>query len=433
MYETLADIEALSLRCKSSQSKSYISEAILCYRSGAYRAAIVSTWIALVFDLIDKVRELALSGDAAAKVLETQHENYITQIEQNNPVGFKGALEFERGILETCKNQLQFFDPQQFIDLQRLREDRHRCAHPSFLQVGLPYTPSAEQARLHIRNVILHVLAQPPVQGKAALARLKALISSTYFPMNTPQAITQLQSNGFIHPTDGLIKGLLDLLIFGFVTNGDALYGQNKALVAIEAIYSLEPAISEERMKLQINKVIKDVPDPDLDKAATLVAATSYAGDILEQPSKDKLTQFIEIGLPLSAVLSLATNSYFLTAVQTRVDDLTRDDLLALISSVGPNKILINCALTALSRAANWYEANAIFSGGIMPLFQLLSADDAKRIIRMPDETGADLHGSNGMRVFLDHLRQSCSIPEAELDALLIQHRYMANPDRADD
>ena len=77
MIESLADIEALLLRCRSEQSKEYVSEAVLCYRSGAYRAAIVGTWIAVVFDLMDKIRELALSGDGAAVTLQTQYERYL--------------------------------------------------------------------------------------------------------------------------------------------------------------------------------------------------------------------------------------------------------------------------------------------------------------------------------------------------------------------
>lgn len=153
MSETLADIEALSLQCRSDQSKSYISESLQCYRAGAYRAAIVTSWIAVVFDLIDKIRELALAGDAAAKELENRYETYISQIENSNPQGIQNALEYERDILDICKNRLQFFDAQQLVDLLRLKEDRHRCAHPSFQQVGVPYSPSAEQARLHIRNV----------------------------------------------------------------------------------------------------------------------------------------------------------------------------------------------------------------------------------------------------------------------------------------
>ena len=104
----------------------------------------MSAWIAVVFDLIDKIRELALAGDGTAKALEQQYDTYLLQIDQGDGQGIKNALGFERDILSTCKDRLQLFDQHQFADLDRLREDRHRCAHPSFQRAGLPYRPSDE-------------------------------------------------------------------------------------------------------------------------------------------------------------------------------------------------------------------------------------------------------------------------------------------------
>ena len=98
MTESLADIEALILRCKSEQSKEYIAEAVLCYRSGAYRAAIVSIWIAVVFDLVDKIRELALSGDGNAQTLKEQYERYLNQIEQGTKPLCTGSAEVSQGL-----------------------------------------------------------------------------------------------------------------------------------------------------------------------------------------------------------------------------------------------------------------------------------------------------------------------------------------------
>ncbi len=91
-----------------------------------------------MFDLIDKIRELAVSGDAVARNLESQFQTYVDQINDGNQQGVAKALEFEREILHECRDKLRFFDQQQLVDLNRLREDRNRCAHPSFQQVGLP-------------------------------------------------------------------------------------------------------------------------------------------------------------------------------------------------------------------------------------------------------------------------------------------------------
>ena len=57
MISSLTDIEELVLHCDSEESKEHIKEAILCYKAGAYRAAIVTTWVAVVFNLIADVTQ----------------------------------------------------------------------------------------------------------------------------------------------------------------------------------------------------------------------------------------------------------------------------------------------------------------------------------------------------------------------------------------
>lgn len=426
MIESLADIEALAIRCHSEQSREYISEAIRCYRASAYRAAIVSTWIAIVFDLIDKIRELSVSGDVAAKTLETKYENYIAQIEQNNVQGIKSALEFEREILETCRDQLQFFDPQQFIDLIRIREDRHRCAHPSFQKVGIPYYPSAEQARVHIRNAVVFVLAQPPVQGKAALAQLKTLVGSEYFPNDTNKAKAQLENSGLKNATEALVRGFIDQLVFCFLTEGDLLFFKNQVLSAINATFDLFPAVVEDRLSKQLNKAIRDVPDKNFRGVAILVAFVIDASSILEHPSIDKIFKFIEEG-PSKEVLDLlepmSRIKHFLPAVQRRIDALTFEELTEAINTFEVGALTKERALQFLSQARSWDRANDVLSKAVLPLLSFLSVEDIERVVRMPTETGADLLGAHGYRLFVDNVRKAAVIDETELNDLLIENR----------
>lgn len=67
MNVALTDLDALLLQCRSKRSRSYLAEAVSCYKAGAYRAGIVMTWLAVVFDLMAKLEELALGGDANAQ------------------------------------------------------------------------------------------------------------------------------------------------------------------------------------------------------------------------------------------------------------------------------------------------------------------------------------------------------------------------------
>jgi hypothetical protein len=195
---TLADLDELILLCRDDKARLYIVEAVACYRAGAYRSAIVATWIAVCYDVIDKLRELALSGDSAA-------QQNVDKLEQARASGdIEQSLRFERGILNLAQDQFALITPLEFMDLSRLQEDRNRCAHPSLITLDQGFDPSAELARLHIRSAVLHLLQHQPVQGKSALERLINEVNSEYFPRVPAKAAQALSSGPLKRPRDSL-------------------------------------------------------------------------------------------------------------------------------------------------------------------------------------------------------------------------------------
>ncbi|MBS3030030.1 MAG: hypothetical protein HCA25_24060 [Dolichospermum sp. DET50] len=66
-YSQLADLESLLLDIDDENIRAYAAEAIVAYSGGAYRSAIVSIWIAVVYDLYQKW----LFGSYYAKRLAT--------------------------------------------------------------------------------------------------------------------------------------------------------------------------------------------------------------------------------------------------------------------------------------------------------------------------------------------------------------------------
>lgn len=52
MASPFEDLDELTLRCRDEKAREHISEAVASYRVGACRAAIVTTWIAVCFDVI---------------------------------------------------------------------------------------------------------------------------------------------------------------------------------------------------------------------------------------------------------------------------------------------------------------------------------------------------------------------------------------------
>jgi hypothetical protein len=418
MSDAIVDIEALALRCRADRAREYINEAMQCYRAGAYRSTIVNSWIAVVFDLVDKVRELALSGDAAATAINTQYETYLSQIEAGNDQGIKSALEFERAIVHTCAARLQFFNHQQVRDLDRLREDRHQCAHPSFQRAGEPYRPVAEQARLHLRNAVEHVLSQPPIQGRAAISRLEATVASGYFPKDRAQAIVLLRGTALANPNDALVRGFVDALIFGFATPGTTLFGKIQAGTALAAVLELHRAQAEGRIANQLSRLVRDVDDANLPSVVRMLVSAEDCLLLVNETARARLAQFVRTG-PLADVAGLARHAELAETAGERISTLESDELAGVIASGVLPTATKERALVLLSDAHSFNRANSIFTRLLTPLFSLLDRSDVERVIRMPAETGADLIGATGYESFIRQVRAANLIPSAELDAIL--------------
>ncbi len=84
-------------------------------------------------------------------------------------------------------------------DIERLFEDRSRCAHPSMTSLEEPFEATAELARYHLRSAVMHLLQRPPVQGRSARERIFQDIKSDYFPTD-PELAQDIKSDYF--PTD---------------------------------------------------------------------------------------------------------------------------------------------------------------------------------------------------------------------------------------
>lgn len=426
MNETLVDIEVLTLRCRSEQSRTYISDAVLCYRAGAYRATIVSVWIAVIFDLVDKIRELSVAGEARAVVIWNKYEQYIQQIENGNDQGIKGALEFERELIGICRKELQFFDQQQMVDLERLREDRHRCAHPSFQRVGEPYRPSAEQARLHLTNAISHVLSQPPVQGKAQIARLRSLVSSAYFPLDVSQAVTQLRASALGRANEALINGFIDMVIFDYFKPDSPMYWKEQAGAALEAVLEIYRPQSEIRIIKQFNRILHDAADAELVRAIFLIASVSTSWRFLEQSSKQKVILCIQNSDPaliLPTLSKIRDIPELAETIKVKFASMNVENLHAAALSFGLGAFTKTRALELLSKVGSWNSANDVINRAILPIFDLLSKDDFITLIRFPVTSSADLPGATAYSLLIEKLRATNLFAGPELDALLRANR----------
>ncbi|WP_455153725.1 hypothetical protein [Veillonella parvula] len=265
----MRSLEELYLQCRNKSSKVHILEAINCYKGGAYRACIVATWIALVYDFIEKLNELALTKDREAIQLQKDIEN--NRISNN----IDYFLKFERELLKRMSEKFELLSPVECKILERLSEDRNLCAHPSMVAENTAFKATAELARYHIINVIEFVLSRPPVQGKAALDSIFEKVNSSYFPSNQDEIHTILLEGPLGRAKASLKRQFL-----------------KRVLIECMSIEIENPA---HHRYLNILAVFCE-----LNKEFVIDEIPQYFSSILEKNDKETFTKFCEIlnGIP---------------------------------------------------------------------------------------------------------------------------------------
>jgi hypothetical protein len=154
----LADLEELVLSVRDRNSREYIGEAVVDYQSRCYRSAISAAWVAITYDIISKIRELSVQGDAQAR-------NFIERVDRAialrvaDPVESKKQLQAIEGeLLVIAHDTFEFLTDHDLRDMTRLRDDRHLCAHPAFAGEDYLFQPSPELVRTHLVHAIVDLL-----------------------------------------------------------------------------------------------------------------------------------------------------------------------------------------------------------------------------------------------------------------------------------
>jgi hypothetical protein len=305
--ERLTDLDELLLRCRDPQSKVFLAEAIACYRAGAYRSAIISTWIAVVFDLIGKFKELALTGDIEAQNTVNDIESmYLTD-------NIVAALGFERDILKNAREKFQLFSFIEEEDLKRLFNDRNRCAHPSLRSLEEPYQPSGELVRSHIYNAVIALLQHPPMQGRKALQSIMETIKSDSFPTQVDRALEQYFNHSPLaraRPT--LIKDVISVLTKNLLLEQLPDSERLREFTALQAVLKMSRQDGERILQEELPKIVRRVIDSShLSNLIVFLQMIPLAWYALGDPGRDKARYFLEEGGPddlLVTIIPIALN-----------------------------------------------------------------------------------------------------------------------------
>lgn len=390
----LTDLEELVLRCRNDASRDLIQEALSCYRAQAYRSCIVSTWIAVVYDFVGKLRDLSFMGDGNA------HNQLVAFDVTCRTHNLQRSLAFERRILKMAKDDFEFLTELEYDELSRLLEDRHKCAHPSMHNSAEPYRPSAEAARYHLKNAVELFLQHPAAQGKAALDRLLRDLDGMFYPESLKDLLIHLEAGPLGQPRQSLLRNFVLVALKCLLAPEPAPAGAAPAEVLQ---HQLAQARREKRIPLTlaaVNRLHGELTLRVLDCLDQLLAAADdsrlpqalhFFGSLPEAwrstgpAQQNRVIRFVE-HMPVETLdpcLPLAWNLDFLrAAAEQRLTGLTTADC----GHLGPGpfpKEWLDLAVSSLAASPNFDRSNAIIRAVLRPSLAQLSLADIDRIIQI--------------------------------------------------
>ncbi|AMW29840.1 hypothetical protein [Arthrospira platensis] len=354
MYQTFIDLDELIILCIDKSAKKFLQEAVACYRAGAYRSCIVSTWNAVVFDFIHKLRQLDQVGNGEAYQLLQQFEN----MSKNSDV--KGLWKFESDIPNIAESKFALISPIEKADITRLCEDRSRCAHPSMASLEEPFEATAELARYHMRSAVTYLLQRPPVQGRLALNIIWEDIKSVYFPTNPNQAVQYFQKGLLARPRVSLIKDIVIGLTRSLLTEDLPEDEKERQFSALNAVARMHRENVGNILTENLSSIILDeVTDENWPKVITYLRRVDNAVENLSDPCRLKAIRFIEkmnvaSGINCQDKEILANAAYIdflMDSVQVKLKEASPDEVLNLMERLpyesNKFKVILNDSIEA--------------------------------------------------------------------------------------
>ena len=208
-------LEDLFNEVHDPRSKEYVAEAIRAYHADAFRACIVSLWVAVALDVTGKIRMLSEGGDPSAQSYMT---TFDLAVKSNN---LTALTKYERELLEVAHKDFEFISSREYVELKRLQDDRHLCAHPAFVEVDKAFSPTPEACRAHMSVAVDSLLKFGPTPGKVTFDRFFQDISGQAWPRNLVQRDQYLRVTYFSKGRESVKLNLCKVIIKGCISIPD--------------------------------------------------------------------------------------------------------------------------------------------------------------------------------------------------------------------
>lgn len=380
----ISDLDELALSVRDQTSRSYILEAIDAYRGGAFRSAIISTWIAVSYDIISKIRDLASQDDRNAIQLTDKLDRAI----RNNQI--PTLQKIEEDLLESAHKDFELLASHEYEDLIRLKKDRNLCAHPAFVSEEVLFYPTPELVRAHIVHAIVHLLCHAPIQGRSALERVRTDLLRASFPDDLNGISTFLNNKYLNRARASLVQSLVDFIIKIILKGNDPDFNGkemllSKVLIVISRRY---PQIYEQRMSFKYPELVESLDDHRILSVLLLARSDDRCWTWISNPSRIRIRRILQNLQPKSITEIAAKYKAFdllsnedLGPILTNMFFGAEDVAQMNVISNNPQSEFTGKAIELYLSATNYRSAEYLGKAVIIPMLRYFSANDIVTII----------------------------------------------------
>lgn len=398
----VTDIDILMIDVRDSESRRLIGEAITAYRGGALRSAIVSTWIAVVYDIIAKARELATQGEAAPQA-------FVKQLEEAIRAGHIPKLQtIEAKLISKAGDDFQLLAPHESEAFDRLQQDRHLCAHPAFVVEDELYQPSPELVRAHIVHALKYLLVHAPLQGKSAIARFDADLLSPSFPATPKEIGAFLRTRYLDRAKDVLVVNLLKAIVsvpFGIENEKYANKIRTLALTLRE-IANAKTKIYDLVMPDFVRRKFESVTADVLLRVCPFLANDPRIWDWLKESDRTRIRRLLET----ADVETLKSCCAFDAIATGPVSEVLLgrfggfpDAVQISIIAEHPSKELVGRGIEIYAKALSYRHAEQLGQSVILSLATCFDSTDVKAVLKAAGENG-EIWNARGTSDILERL-----------------------------
>lgn len=368
-----------------------VAEAWRCYGVGAYRASITLTWVAVCADLTAKVIRLADDGDGIAIAQRASIE--AAQRDGLTAAGVKATQDVERTIVQTAVS-VELIDSITARELDRLREDRHLCAHPSIRGLGDSFEPRAEMARAHLALALESVLTLPATQGQKVVERFAAHVADAHFTATADYLVQTFYDR--VRPAAR--RRIIDLAVKHALLELPAPDPPGPAVIADRMAACITAFVQRDRPEVR-DAFAKALQRPQLADGSTLLRAFGRVGDLevlwdhVDEPMSARVDGMVAALAPLDVYGNLSPDqAAVLSLVGSSAARLRLPSLEAKFLSLHPRARASVMArrvepyfapfVAGLVReAGGWRSAEEIARNAVVPYGPLLSLAELQEVL----------------------------------------------------